>query len=461
MKLTSRQKVLIPIIILAFLYIAWQVFDMFFAGSDTTPAPAVQPITAPQPATQTATAQPTGVSTPASAIQPAAPQVVAPQKKDVSQLKMGTDSKEQSAFANLMKQYQDLQAKRMLLQEEVTIAQTRHKIAELNAKLAQLGVSAGSSAAKARSHSSGYSLMYIDHQRGRWSAILSKDGTPHSVKVGARLPNNIRVTSVNKYGVIIKHSGKYTRLTFGGPIEITRPPVIESIKTSVKTTKPKPHHYPVYKPAKLTMPAVKRHQIHVKITPQTKKATPVVIPQILQPKKIVTQKTPTLRNNYNKVLMLPEPATPTKKIVGLANGLPQGKSVASPIMKPAPKVLKVDTSKTSTFTVQAVKKPVPVKPTFKVTATPKPQPVKPTFKTQTIAPTTKQPMGTSVMQPTPAPAIQSSKTKSAHQPSFKVKQLQPKLIINGQKRTAEQPIRLSPYRTKTKNNGLVNSQVLY
>lgn len=183
---------------------------------------------------------------------------------------------------------------------------------------------------------------------------------------------------------------------------------------------------------------------------------------MLQPTKITKKKAPALRNNYNKVLMLPEPATPPKKLVGLANGVPKGKSVATPIMKPTAKNPKINTSKTTTFTVQAIKKPVPVKPTFKVTATPKPQPVKPTFKTQTIAPTTiKQPTEKSVMRPTPAPATQSSKVRSAQQPSFKVKQLQPKLIINGRKKTVEQPIRLSPYRTKTKNNGLVNRQVLY
>jgi hypothetical protein len=262
MKLDRRQKILIPLIVIAFIYIGWQVYEIFFVGKGVPVPTTSQKITLAKPvATKLALPQ-----------QPKVPAVVTQQQQDVPEKKTISDisvpSGQSEAYLKLMKEYQSLEAQRMLLQEKVAIAEMKQKISELNAKLAQLP-SVETGIPKTVEGQPEYKLIYLDHQQRQWTATLAdKNNVFREVNAGSELADGYKVISVTSRGVVMAKDGKVMRLTFAGvvPLHVAPKPVIKR---------------PVLMPGPVILPK-----------PKTTVKKPLVKPMLKIPQKPISQLQP-------------------------------------------------------------------------------------------------------------------------------------------------------------------------
>ena len=241
--LSAKQKILLPIFVLALIYVIWQVYDMFGGGA-VQPAPVVaakpvvvmqtQPMAgAPSSQMQAQEQMPAALGQNA----PGAPAQLAPTEKSVVALAATSGGDDQSQYVQLLNHYQLLKMKRLLLEEEVAISTAQQKIAEMNAKTVSLGgmpdtgvedmggYSDSAMAATAPSNSEGggsgdYKVVYIDKQGGDWNATLNRKGRFEEVTIGSELTDGTQVISIDSTGVVIKHGMNLTKLTFGGAVAI-------------------------------------------------------------------------------------------------------------------------------------------------------------------------------------------------------------------------------------------------
>jgi hypothetical protein len=314
--LDRRQKILIPLIVIAFIYIGWQVYNIFFAGQGVSAPVSEKKLilsqsVSPQQPSQAQTSEAMPMPMPRPQVQDV------PEKKPISDISVQTVQSD--AYLKLMKEYQVLEAQRMLLQEKVAIAEMKQKIADLNSKLSQLPSVTTEAAKTAKGLP--YKLIYLDHQQGQWTATLADaDNVFREVTFGSKLNGGYKVLAVNSKGVVIKHaSGKLMQLTFNGVIQLraappkpryqikivprTKPivkkqvvkpiPIIVLPKTTVKSKLGKPAPNYTLKPEKKPQPAVS--VVELKAQPLVKK--PVKLNYKLKPvtanyklKKIEQQK---------------------------------------------------------------------------------------------------------------------------------------------------------------------------
>jgi len=247
MKLDTRQKILIPLIIIAFIYVGWQIYHIFLVSTPDQALP--HPMAIAQASSKQMTIQPTTqVEQNQSAI-PNPEKIAVPERKTIEKLSLKAATGQSAAYLHLVKQYRELEAKRMLLEEKMAIAETEQKIAELNAKLVKFGdTEANTSIGKERA----YKLIYLDHQNGQWSATLSDNSIFREVKVGTKLSDGSRAIAINSKGVILVKDGKTELLTFSGaiPLSNTKVRMISPVRRIIE---------PVH--AKVVVQKIEKHKI--------------------------------------------------------------------------------------------------------------------------------------------------------------------------------------------------------
>ena len=148
MKLDGKQKILLPIIVFAFIFIGWQLYDMIGGSSDKTIVPTdngmgkidggdaslAVPIAsqANQMTSMPALSESSTSASIANQNQIENLKFLKPQQGKVKYIEESSNSSEDV----LMREYQELKKEEMLLNEKLAIAQARQKIAELNSKIA-------------------------------------------------------------------------------------------------------------------------------------------------------------------------------------------------------------------------------------------------------------------------------------------------------------------------------------
>lgn len=239
MALDKRQKILLPLIILAFAYIAWQIYDLFFvdlsAPKETSlnPTTIVQPTPIPQanPAeiqkaqdavvlnTHSSSTMPsTQPSTETSLASPTQPSIFASGQKSGG-ADQSAITAEQSEYLRLVNRYNLLKLKHLLLEEEAAIAAAKHRIVKSRSEITSMGGNAEWEEdlnLDGASPKAGYELVYLDYQKGRWNALLNRGGRFFEVHEGMQLMNGDRVVSVGKEGVVINHNNQLFQVTFDG-----------------------------------------------------------------------------------------------------------------------------------------------------------------------------------------------------------------------------------------------------
>jgi hypothetical protein len=237
MKLDTRQKILIPLIIVAFIYVGWQIYHIFFA---TSPNQALlHPIALANASSGETITQPT--------LQIEQNQSAIPEHKTIEKLSPQEAADQSAEYQRLVNRYRELEAKRMLLEEKMAIADTEQKIAELNAKLSKFDNSqTNTSFDKERT----YKLIYLDRQNGQWSATLRDDNAFLEVKPGTKLSDGSRAVAIDSKGVVLVKNGKTELLTFTGVVPLRKaqvkvaPPtqkIIEPVYSKVAVQKIEKH----------------------------------------------------------------------------------------------------------------------------------------------------------------------------------------------------------------------------
>jgi hypothetical protein len=186
MTLDKRQKILLPLIMLAFAYIVWQVYGLFFQSIFNSKENSQKRMVSVHHTSQ--------------------PVITA----------------EQSEYLRLVNRYNLLKLKHMLLEEEAAITAAKQRIVKSRSEISMMRESSDwpleedlknleEGATKAS-----YELVYLDYHNGRWHALLNKGGRFFEVYPGIKLVNGDHILSVNKEGVILNHNHQVLQLTFDG-----------------------------------------------------------------------------------------------------------------------------------------------------------------------------------------------------------------------------------------------------
>lgn len=236
MALDKRQKVLLPLVVVAFAYVGWQLYSML-ATQNAPPAPTISTtkklVASQQDATQQSANQTAqkpaatagGSSTSAITNTP-------PSFNNNRQPTASTTTREQTQYLRLLNQYQLLKMKHLLLDEEVAIASAKQKIAELNNQTSKLGGSVdfssdidsmdgSSNDLQATTDAGNYAVVYIDRQNGQWNATLNNRGHFEEATIGSVLSDGSKVVSINSTGAVLKQGDQMLKLTFSGPVAVT------------------------------------------------------------------------------------------------------------------------------------------------------------------------------------------------------------------------------------------------
>lgn len=255
MKLDKKQKILLTLVIIALAYLAWQIYNMFFAGASqpaTTHLTPAATVIAAQPQTLTTTTAAPAVSAPAitqamsPVTQPAAAISGSSSPRPLRQVTLLPPmSAYQSEYLQLVNRYQLLKMRRLIADEEAAIASSQAKIAQLNQQSGGTVSSAPTAfpaMAAAPAASAGYQLMYIDYQDGRWSAILSHNNRFKEVYEGTVLSDGTHILKIDSNGVVTRRRGQQSLLSFYGTTPLPKSQYISAhaifVPTKIKPVPP-------------------------------------------------------------------------------------------------------------------------------------------------------------------------------------------------------------------------------
>lgn len=202
MKLDKRQKIVLVLTICAFAFLGWQIYDLFFAGPDISPPPAVVK-KAPAKAVKTVKATTKKTNAPKVVNQSASNKAT---KQDVPV----TESKPYLAMVEQLEMYK---MQHEVLQQQLAIAKAQQQIARVNS---QNDASSGQAPAMAAvtAGGSGLRLSYVAKLHGQWQATIDDAGQYQTVKVGGQLLDGSKVLSINADGVELQKGKKKKQLHF-------------------------------------------------------------------------------------------------------------------------------------------------------------------------------------------------------------------------------------------------------
>jgi len=269
-QLDTKQKIMIPLIILAGAILSWQVYKVF---KNDTPAPMhseqfkkpetqviSKPEQAPTPSVEPATggsfSQPTSRSTynqNAATNSDLKEKYVANEIKQYQQKENATPA-ETKEYLRLVNQLHLLKMQRMVVEEYAAIAQAEAKRSQAmeNLRKDQRSLETKSiTPSSLEQQSQDYKLAYIEKRDGQWSATLRMQNRFIEVVPKITLPDGTRVESISKDGVVLEQNGKTTILHFpkkafkeSAPQPKARPAKSKPapISKPVHISKPKPIH---------------------------------------------------------------------------------------------------------------------------------------------------------------------------------------------------------------------------
>lgn len=210
-----KQKVMLVITIILFIFLAYLVYNMFFSKSATTP---VKPVTTAQPAPST---------TMETAVTPTSGE---PAHGNVQTVPMPDPSAEEKA---ILKRSEEIERQYLSLVSEYQLAQIQQKLAQTNAQIAQSKLSALKATAEAKKFdiegnannateaAADMKALYVGYNHGAWMAMLSLGSTMYQVHMGTRLPDGSTVSSISKMGVILSKNGR--RIYLAIPTSFDKP----------------------------------------------------------------------------------------------------------------------------------------------------------------------------------------------------------------------------------------------
>lgn len=138
----------------------------------------------------------------------------------------------QQKYLQLVAQYQIAQLQKMIAEDEEEIAIARNHAARAMAETARIthaNYFSTLSTVMPQSINHDYQLILTGQQGDFFVATIQKDGNFYDVKVGSKLPGDVRVVSINQNSVLIKDGDVQKLVTFSG---ISTLGAINSIQTA-------------------------------------------------------------------------------------------------------------------------------------------------------------------------------------------------------------------------------------
>jgi flagellar basal body-associated protein FliL len=214
-----KQKVMLVLTIVLFIFLAYLVYNMFFSKSGSVPR-ATSPVRQAAMTSSTSPATMGTAGTPISGVG----------SGNVQTVEMPEPSKEEKA---ILKRSEEIERQYLSLVSEYQLAQIQQKLAQTNAQIAQSKLSAlkatseakkfdtEANAGNASAISADMKALYVGYNHGTWMAMLSLGNSMYQVHVGTRLPDGSTVSGIGKSGVILNKNGR--RIYLAIPTSFDKP----------------------------------------------------------------------------------------------------------------------------------------------------------------------------------------------------------------------------------------------
>lgn len=268
MTLTTRQKTLIPILVIAIAIIGWEAYSTYTNMYGAAKAPVLNPVEANIPTMKQANldqsnnqmdnsnsvnAAPLVANNPnANPVQYGAPQQSLPQNNQgYGQDQTVADANNPSqtlpqetrytpaqyGYLRLVNEYQILQMQQMIAQTSQSIALARLNAAKARAELNKyyasssinvntIPVNSGLNSAEAMPSNQGqYQLVYTGEQTGRWEATLRRGGQYLDVSIGSQIDGGT-VASIDDNNVTLNNGSQKTIISFFGDSVVNTAPAV-------------------------------------------------------------------------------------------------------------------------------------------------------------------------------------------------------------------------------------------
>lgn len=226
MTLTTRQKLLIPVLIIILAFLAWEIFSTVkesnFMGVASQPSAVLQKPDVP-----------------------AAPKAMPFNQMETAEAaKPAKLNPEQLAYVELISRYKRLQMEKLIADNSQAIAQAKLKTAEADQKLAGISGKALNLPMQATAEPRAiYKLVYTGKLQGHWTATLRRGSELIDISVGNRLADGSTVVAINGSEVVLSNGVSHQTIGFNG--------LIQSVAHGKKSEKSTPPQLAETKPPKI------------------------------------------------------------------------------------------------------------------------------------------------------------------------------------------------------------------
>jgi SPOR domain len=225
---TIKQTVLLPLLFILFAVLAWQLYMMFGVHKIVNVShlhTAVKQIPAPAPDPLK------NVTHHRSDVLRAAKTAPTPDL-----------TPEQIAYMRLVHEYQLVQMKRLIAQDNEAIAVSTRNAAKAMVETAKLTGTkdfaaiakpiVGETAADEAAEAPTYKLVYTGTAAGMWNATLKYKNRPYDVSVGSVLPSGLKVVAIRQDMVTLRRGLRQTQVSFNGVSSKQLPQFAQNKKTA-------------------------------------------------------------------------------------------------------------------------------------------------------------------------------------------------------------------------------------
>ncbi len=244
MKLRKKQTSIIVITITAIVIFAWQVYLLMsndISSNNSSSVSIAAPIETPMEKTAILTSNKVESAPPPTVTSGPMQAITALQRHKVTN---------KNPYLTLVNNYKLAKMKHQVLQEELAIANVRHKIALLNEKTLSTDDNdartnfGGFGIQSANSDKSEIKLVYLDYQNNQWSATLKNGNRFSEINAGAQLSDGSHIIAINRHGVLIQSGSHRYNLSFNGITPLpnqSKSPFATTTKTNLfkKASSPK------------------------------------------------------------------------------------------------------------------------------------------------------------------------------------------------------------------------------
>lgn len=256
MALEKKQKILIPLVVIAFAVLGWESYNMLSDDDDGYSSPpsvpenvahTQRPVPVPRQGSFNSTLQ--SIDTMRDQTQDAAISMSTHDSNSVDHHQKAADSKSSATQTGLTPQQQAQIAAQQAREQQYIkmvnqyqLAQMQKKLADVNAQLAQARLKEAQALAKVTQQNlpipthfttdvttqsaphinvlSTYQVLYVSYVNNRWMATIKHAGQLHNVYIGSQFNDGTVVRVIDRNGIVLEYNGRSRYLTIPIPMTV-------------------------------------------------------------------------------------------------------------------------------------------------------------------------------------------------------------------------------------------------